>query len=234
MQEHPERSAKSSSKLGCVGVSCISEDVSSSLPSLFSSSQFYSNPGAEMCNGNVKGGLMGSVQLPGLNTLVEMVGAGECELEALRLAGHQCSMIVSSQSDLNLLSPCGFPVCRSVGSVSKPVSSSPSLSLPSAASGRGGSLGLLAWAHQAVTSSLGQHVSQPHVASPAGAGACKGVCMARIAPACAPCSLTRSPASPAPSPAALGSSPLRGTERVPHQHWGEGHFIPGRYAWTIF
>lgn len=157
------------------------------------------------------------MQLPGLNTLVEMVGAGEWELEALRLAGHQCSMIVSSQSDLSLLSPCGFPVCPSVGSVSKPVSSSPSLSLPSAASGRGGSLGLLAWAHQAVTSSLGQHVSQPRVASPAGAGVClhgpDSSCLGTLFPDQEPSIICTFPSSPEQQPSERyqeGPSPAPG------------------------
>lgn len=71
---------------------------------------------------------------------------------APRLAGHQCIMIISSQSDLNLISPCGFPVCHSVRSVSKPVSSTLSFNLPSVASGRGVSLGLLSWICQAVMS----------------------------------------------------------------------------------
>lgn len=116
------------------------------------------------------------MQTLGLNTLVEMVGAREWELEALRLAGHQCSMIVSSQSDLNLLSPCGFPVCRSVGSVSKPVPSTPSLSLPSAASGGGVSLGLLAWACQAVTSLLSGSTSARHAwPAPWGRGMQRGL-----------------------------------------------------------
>lgn len=136
-------------------------------------------------------------------------------LVAPRLAGHH-GPLVSSQSDLSRIPPCGFPVCRLVGSVSKPVSRTPSLNLPSVASGRGVSLGLLSWAHQTIMSLLSGSMS---VASPVGTGACKRSCMVPAAPAHTPCSLPRSPASPTTSPAPLSSN---WGKRVPRAPGGGG------------
>jgi len=117
----------------------------------------------------------------GLKALAETAGAELPAWETLvtpRLAGRQRVVVVLGRLvPLRSQSPCGFPVCRSVGSVSEPVSSTASLNLPSGASGGGVSLGLFAWARQAVASlCLRQPGRHPCVANPMGPGSAGGLC----------------------------------------------------------